>query len=315
MFASNAFVPGDLVLVKFPVYGYWPSKIISQKVSTADYKTGWRKIICFGDIKGIEAYDENIKDMKPYDEKNKTKFISKKSLQKYPELAKGLKQISMEYQERNNGTKEKKKQSKAISGKKKQDKAKNIIKPKHNEMMEEEEPNNEQEDATKTSIEESCKNNLVEEGENSLTNSEKASESNMEQSSEEPNNIDGEFNFKIKVENDITDITVDETQWQEQMGVVVDDQPSSSQTIRNEKSSSNQPNCTSAQEPCGRNIDENVDYSNAQETSGGRNTEDNVKISMTIQMSEATFVRIAPLLPDTVQVQYHVNASSNTPQQ
>jgi len=276
MSSSKVFVAGDLVLVKFPVFGYWPSKITSQKVPTADYEAGWRKIKCFGDIKGMKAYDENIKDMKVYDDNNNMKFISKKSVKKYPALTKGLKQISKEYQKINNGTKEKKNQSKA----------KNSIKPKHNEVMEEEkavenldkaeEPNNAQEGTNKNPIEESDEDNsepgcdFVEEEENSLNNLEKAKESNMQASSEEPINVDGEFNFEIKVENE----------------------------IRNEESSTIQPNCTSGQGSC-----------------GGRNTDENDKISMTIQMSEATFVRIAALLPDTIQVQYQVNASSNIPQQ
>ena len=44
---------------------------------------------------------------------------------------------------------------------------------------------------------------------------------------EEPSNVDGAFNFEIKVENDIT---VDETLFLEQVGAL-NDQPSTSQTI------------------------------------------------------------------------------------
>jgi len=282
MATEKSFVPGDLVLVRFSGYGYWPAKIVAQKV-TAEYKKGGRKIVCFGEYEKGFAYTP---DMKHYDDSAKMKYISKTSLKKYPSLAKALEQISLEFRKRHSAG-----ISEIVSlpakGKKKVESNQEIEEEiaEANAESNEEEINDGTEEANLDSNDENVRPmneesfNYTHEyhtvpftdmGEPKSQPTKRFKLASNATQKEDPNKIANpshpfqvdKFNYEIKVE--------------------YDDDPERSQG-NEQQLSSNRPNeeCTNCS------------------CTGRRLVEDTVKIKMEIEMSEDSFARVAHVLPSS----------------
>jgi len=262
--------------------------------------------MCFGLNEKGGAY---TKDMKYFDDNNKMKYLGKKSFQKYPELSKALELISFESKNRD-GKSRNKEAVHLVRGKKKRNKPEKILndvlenvnksKTKTNKRAVVEADDEMEQEGTQVVSQENTRINEAEE-----FNTEQFNQ-NPKKGSENSNTSFDEntFNYEIKIENtsinENIDIEEEEeientstgTQTKEQTGFDIIQSSSQTsikeETIRKEKSGETSDPSTN----CGH---DSCEGRNPVET-------DEMTVKITIEMSEATYARVAPMIPETCRV-------------
>jgi len=232
--------------------------------------------MCFGLNEKGGAY---TKDMKYFDDNNKMKYLGKKSFQKYPELSKALELISFESKNRD-GKSRNKEAVHLVRGKKKRNKPEKILndvlenvnksKTKTNKSAVVEADDEMEQEQTQVISQENTRINEAEElnTEQFNQNPKKGSENNNTSYDENT------FNYEIKIENTSANENIDIEEEEE--------------TTRYEESGDTRDPSTN----CGH------------DSCGGRNPEetDEMTVKITIEMSEATYAQVAPMIPETCHV-------------